>query len=482
MDGTRVLDAVERALIPRVALQQDRPTRERLEATLPGIEEALSPRVLRRTLAKLRAIADARIGEVEAGYHARTVAGWYAHASLPERRDCWLLMSEQFAPDPDLLGEVPRLCRDALEGDATTIAEIRLRRALRSPRKRLLQRFANLPEGLSFLVTLRAELLAHLEEDSRLLALDAELEGLFRTWFDVAFLELRRLSWDSPASLIEKLIRYEAVHEIRSWADARNRLGSHRRCYGFFHAGLAEEPLIFVEVALTERIADAIAPLLDEGAVSDPSRATTAVFYSITSTQAGLRGVAFGDTLIKRVVESIRREFPRIDTFATLSPMPGFRRWFGERAAALVAELEPAQRAGLCRELGGALAPETFVAALQRPQDLAPRSAVRGFLLACAARYLSACQRDGKPVDGVARFHLGNGARLERINWAADLSPKGLEQSFGMMVNYLYDPRRIDRHRLMLAAGRVPASGAVAKLLRRGRTASRPALPAPEAG
>ena len=208
-----------------------------------------------------------------------------------------------------------------------------MRRALVSPRTRLLQRFAVFPEGMRFLVDLRAELLPQLKSDKRLLALDAELENLFSTWFDVAFLELRRISWDSPASLIEKLIKYEAVHDIRSWADVKNRLDSDRRCYGFFHPRLDGEPLIFVEVALMDEIADSITPLLDEAAApADPHKATTAIFYSISNTQPGLRGVSFGDSLIKRVVETLKDEFPKLKTFATLSPIPGFRAWLAKNA------------------------------------------------------------------------------------------------------------------------------------------------------
>ena len=478
MDSLRILDAVEKALVPRVAQPQSRPTRERLGATFRGSEEALSPRVLRRTLTELQAIADPKVGEVEGGRRARGVAGWYARAPLPERQDCWLLMSEQFAPDPGKLSEAPGQYEAARGTEEEGQAEIRLRRALHSPRKRLLQRFAVFPEGMAFLVGLRAELLPHLAQDKRLLVLDAELESLFSTWFDVAFLELRRLTWDSPASLIEKLIKYEAVHDILSWADARNRLDGDRRCYGFFHPRLDNEPLIFVEVALADRIAESIAPLLDEDAVmSDSLTATTAVFYSISNTQAGLRGVGFGDSLIKRVVETLKAELPKVDTFATLSPMPGFRRWFNENAARLITELAPATSAGLSSEIGSAADVETLAAALDQPSSLPPRSAVRSFVLQCAAHYLALGMRNGRPVDSVARFHLGNGARVEQINWAGDPSPKGRKQSFGIMVNYLYDLKRIDKHRAMLDVGNIPISGTVAGLLKkRGKPANRPSL------
>jgi malonyl-CoA decarboxylase len=442
-----------------------RSTRERLQATLRRHQEALSPRVLRRTLTELKAIVDPQVSEVEGGRRARAVAHWYAKANPEERRDCWLLMSEQFAPDPRKI-QAAREQYEAAHGTPEEgQAEMRLRKAFVSPRTRLLQRFVVFPEGMRFLVDLRAELLPQLKGDKRLLALDGELENLFSTWFDVAFLELRRISWDSPASLIEKLIRYEAVHDIRSWADVKNRLDSDRRCYGFFHPRLDSEPLIFVEVALMDKIADCITPLLDEGAApSDLDKATTAIFYSISNTQTGLRGVSFGDSLIKRVVETIKGEFPRLKIFATLSPIPGLRQWVAKNAAAMIARLEPKPRIELGRALGAEPTPERLLAAFERPFETDPKSPVRLMLLRCAAQYLGRETQEGKPLDPVARFHLGNGARIERLNWAGDPSAKGLKQSYGLMVNYLYDLKRLDRHRIGLAQGQIPVSAAIEDL------------------
>jgi len=418
-----------------------RPMKERLKATLRRNQEALSPRVLRRTLGELQAITDPQASEVEGGRRAKAFADWYAKASPEERRDCWLLMSEQFGADPKKI-QAAREQYEAAQGTPDEAhAEVRLRKAFQSPRRRLLQRFAAFPEGMRFLIDMRADLLPNLKGDRRLLALDAELENLFSTWFDVAFLELRRISWDSPASLVEKLIKYEAVHDIRSWADVKNRLDSDRRCYGFFHPRLDGEPLIFVEVALVESIADSITPLLDESAApSDLTKATTAIFYSISSTQAGLRGVSFGDSLIKRVVETLRGEFPRLKTFATLSPIPGLRAWLQKNA------------------------PPELLAKIEDPLSLGPKSPYRAQLLGWAAQYLGRELSDGKPMDPVARFHLGNGARVERLDWAGDPSPKGLKQSYGLMVNYLYDLKRLDKHRAMLAQGQIPISGAIEDL------------------
>ncbi|GKS83417.1 malonyl-CoA decarboxylase [Acidovorax sp. SUPP1855] len=445
-----------------------RSTHERLQATLRRGQEALSPRALRRLLADLQEVGAPQVSEVEGGRRAEAVAAWYHAAEPEERRDMWLLLCEQFAPDATRFKSARQRYEAAAGTAEEAHAEIHLRRALVSPRTRLLQRFAVFPNGMRFLLDLRAELLTQLKGDKRLLALDAELEQLFSTWFDVAFLELKRLSWDSPASLIEKLIKYEAVHDIRSWADLKNRLDSDRRCYGFFHPRLPNEPLIFVEVALVADLSSSITPLLDEGAApSDLSKATTAIFYSISNTQTGLRGVSFGDSLIKHVVETLNAEFPRLRTFATLSPIPGFRSWLSKHCAAALDALDDKRRAELGKAVGFEPPQAAHVlAAADKALELPPKSPVRQLLLQCAARYLGRELHEGKPVDPVARFHLGNGARVERLNWAGDPSSKGLKQSFGLMVNYLYDLKRIDKHRGLLAQGRVPMSGDIESLCR----------------
>jgi malonyl-CoA decarboxylase len=445
---------------------QVRSSRERLNATLRQKEEALSPRVLRRTLTELQAIVDPSVSEVEGGKRARGVAQWYSKATPEQRQDCWLLMSEQFAPDASKVKAAREQYEAAVGTPDEGVAEIRLRKALVSPRTRLLQRFAVFPEGMRFLVDLRQELMPALKSNKRLLALEAELENLFTTWFDVAFLELRRISWDSPASLVEKLIKYEAVHDIKSWGDVKNRLDSDRRCYGFFHPRLPDEPLIFVEVAFMDEIATNISPLLDEAAEAvDLSRATTAIFYSISNTQPGLKGVSFGDSLIKRVVETLRADFPKLKTFATLSPIPGFRAWLVKNAERMLQETPDKMRAQLGRAVG--FEPPTashVLSALDQASTLPERSALRQWLLGCAAHYLGKELSEERPVDPVARFHLGNGARVEQVNWAADLSAKGVKQSFGLMVNYLYDLRKLDRHRHALAQGRIPISDGVERL------------------
>ena len=445
---------------------QERSTRERLHSSLRQKEEALSPRVLRRTLDELKAIVDAQVSEIEGGRRAQSVAHWYAKAPPAQRRDMLLLMSEQFVADPLQVKKAQAQFAATVGTPDEAAAEVRFRRATVSPRRRLLQRFSAFPQGIRFLVDLRAEFLPHLKAQPRLQALDVEMEYLFSTWFDVGFLDLRRMSWDSPASLIEKLIQYEAVHDIKSWADVKNRLDSDRRCYGFFHPRLPDDPLIFVEVALVDDMAGNITPLLDETATAaDLKKADTAIFYSISNTQPGLRGVGFGDSLIKRVVEDLKIEFPKLKVFATLSPIPGFRAWLGKNAATLLAQLDDKERSQLGRALNfDPPGLEHLLTAADRALALTVDSPVRTMLLRCAAQYLGGTQPDGKPVDAVARFHLGNGARVERLNWAGDPSPKGLKQSFGLMVNYLYDLKRLDRNRKLLAQGKIVVSPEIEKL------------------
>ena len=418
-----------------------RSTQERLAARLRQGDEALSPRALRQKLSALKAIVEPLVSEVEGGRRASEVMDWYASATPAHRRDLWLLMSERFVADPLQVKAAQEKYLIAVGTPDEASAEVLYRRATVSPRRRLLQRFSAHPDGIPFLVNLRAEIQPHLKADKRLLALDVEMEYMFSTWFDVGFLELRRISWDSPASLVEKLIKYEAVHDIRSWGDVKNRLDSDRRCYGFFHPRLPGEPLIFVEVALTHDIATSITPLLDESAApADLDRATTAIFYSISNTQAGLRGVSFGDSLIKRVVETLRQELPKLKTFATLSPIPGLRAWLGKHA------------------------PPELLQSWEQVTELDEGAPQRQALMHWAARYLGRELQDGKPADTVARFHLGNGARVERLNWGADPSAKGLRQAYGLMVNYLYDPKKLDKNRAALAQGKIPVSPAIKDL------------------
>ncbi len=443
-----------------------RSTADRLKATLRRGAESLSPRELRRLLADLQGAAASELSDVEGGRLAEQVMQWYASAQPEERQDLWRLLCEQFVPDVAKIKQARQRYEDAIGTAGMGAAERHLRKALLTPRMRLLQRFAVPAQGMRFLLDLRAELLPQLKSQEWLGALDADLEYLFSTWFDVAFLELRSLNWDSPASLLEKLIKYEAVHDIRSWADLKNRLGSDRRCYGFFHPRLPNEPLIFVEVALVDKMSASITPLLDEAAANiDVNKASTAIFYSISNTQTGLRGVSFGDSLIKNVVEQLLQEFPKLRQFATLSPIPGLRSWLGKHAAPVWDGADKRLRADLAKSLGVAEASAAdWLAACDLAAQLPADSPQAKLLLHAAAVYLTKTLVDERPVDPVARFHLGNGARVERLNWAGDPSPKGTRQSYGLMVNYLYDVKRLDKHRQLLAQGKVPASSAVESL------------------
>jgi len=406
---------------------------------------------------QLRECAEAKGGEVSARTRAAALAQTYQQLDAPARKIFLKLISLEFGPDPARVARAHEAYQSAAGSERQWDAEAELRAALRSGRIRILTQFNAIPQGVKFLVDLRADLLRFLDEEPGLAALDREMESRLAAWFDVGFLELQRLTWASPAALLEKLIEYEAVHEIRSWADLKNRLDSDRRLYAFFHPRMPMEPLIFVEVALTDRLADSIQALLDENApVFDARRADTAIFYSISNTQDGLRGVSFGSFLLKRVIDDLRRDFPRLRHFATLSPLPGFGNWVRTNPAELVAEGVELDAAALA---AGAWCGD---AAARRINEA---------LAQLAARYLVQAKsgRGDKraPLDPVARFHLGNGARIERLNPLGDSSPKGLQQSFGMMVNYLYDLDELEQNVESFASdGSIATSAAVRRLAR----------------
>jgi malonyl-CoA decarboxylase len=306
-------------------------------------------------------------------------------------------------------------------------------------------------------------------DDPALVALEGDLRGLLAAWFDVGFLELRRIDWQSPAALLEKLIDYEAVHAIRSWRDMKNRLDSDRRCYAFFHPRMPGEPLIFVEVALVQGLSDSIQALLDEDApVLDPHLADTAIFYSISNCQPGLAGISFGNFLIKRVVAELSAEFRNLRQFATLSPIPGFRRWLDaelpnqtlgpDEASALLAAMPAAD---------GAAALTAILGAERWWDNAASRDAASPVLTRLCAHYLLNAERGRRARDPVAHFHLSNGARVERVIAQADISDKGARESATLMVNYLYDPDRIEAwHEDYAGEGKRNASTAVRKLAR----------------
>ena len=345
-------------------------------------------------------------------------------------------------------------------------AEAKLRRLLKSPRIQLLSQFNALPEGVKFLVDMRAELISLAREDGVFKPLEEDLKQLLASWFDVGFLELKSITWDAPASLLEKLAQYEAVHAVRHWSDIKNRMAADRRCYAFFHHQMPGEPIIYVWVALVKGISDNVQALLDvrHRAVEEPAEADTAVFYSISNAQAGLKGISFGNFLIKRVVNALALDFENLKTFVTLSPIPGFCPWLQQQLADQGAGLLlKAERKALESVLDEPL--ELAFPRMCKDQSLwyrqqAKEKAIRGPLMRLCATYLSEAKSGSNALDPVAHFHLSNGASMERINWLADTSAKGFRQSAGMMMNYLYKASRIEKnHEAYSSAGKIQQSG-----------------------
>ena len=344
-----------------------------------------------------------------------------------------------------------------------------LRRALEPPAVRLLREFVGVPQGVKFVVDLRAELLALGRSDAAAKALSEDLRPLLGAWFDVGFLDLVRIDWKSSASLLEKLVAYEAVHAIRSWRDLKNRLDSDRRCFAFFHPRMPEEPLIFVEVALVQGLAGNVQSLLDARAeTSDPGEANTAIFYSISNCQQGLAGISFGNFLIKRVADRLANEMPRIKEFATLSPIPGLRQHIDGRLKTEGDDvLTSAEIASLVPVIGDARGAAAVRKLLDRPtwwEVPAINKALRPILCRLAAHHLTTPDAKGRALDRVAHFHLGNGAIVERINWLADTSTNGFKQSYAMMVNYRYKLGDVDANHEAYANGRIVASREVRAL------------------
>jgi malonyl-CoA decarboxylase len=369
-----------------------------------------------------------------------------AYRALPENERPAFYQSLLTEFDVDRQEVLDAAERYRQQGDADSLASIA--RSVEAPRQKLFRRINMAPDGTASLVAMRGDLLPYLKTMPQLRPVDSDLKHLFISWFNKGFLELRQISWDSPASVLEKIIDYEAVHEINGWEDLRNRLRDDRRCFAFFHPALNDDPLVFVEIALTDSLPDAIAPLLQqERDMSVSNKPSTVVFYSISNCHPGLAGVSFGNFLIKNVVEELSREMPWLRTFVTLSPVPGFCRWL--------------QDADLSE-----LVPEHLQQAVREPVGSVIRSEVYEAHIRLCAYYLMNVKSGALPRDPVARFHLGNGARLHRIHGGADLSPKGRKQSAGIMVNYLYDLTRIEvNHEAFFDEGKISASRSVTRLL-----------------
>ena len=417
---------------------------------------------------------DARGGEVTARARAADLGRTFLLLDARGRERFLRLLASEFDVDR---AEIDRCCGElvrATESGQRVAAERQLRDALEPPRIKLLRHFNALPEGVKFLVDRRAELLLLGRNDPLLHGLEDDLRRLLANWFDIGFLELRRIGWGSPAALLEKLMAYEAVHEIRSWADLKHRLEADRRCFAFFHPRMPDEPLIFVEIALVAGMATNISALLDEAApVGDPQAADTAIFYSISNCQQGLAGISFGDFLIKRVVDALALDLPRLKVFATLSPLPGFRRWLERQSATAPGSLLLAAERTAIEAVDEGLRGHDLPALVDRAgwhADPQLATALREPLLRLCARYLTRERApSGRALDPVAHFHLSNGARIEQLDWLGDTSERGLEQSAGIMVNYLYRLADIEaNHEAYRGEGRVAASTAVRNLTRSG--------------
>ena len=429
-------------------------------AARPEGHENAHPRAVKQTLETLERLARELIsvrGEASGVALAQRMIEAYAGLPAEARLDFFHLLARDFGPDHGTLRQV-WAGYDAAPSPATLKM---LLRAVEPPRQELFRRLNLAPGGTAALVAMRADLLRCGGRDQVLASVDDDLVHLLYSWFNRGFLVLRPITWSTQADILERIIRYEAVHTIHGWDDLRRRLQPpDRRCFAFFHPSLVEEPLIFVQVALTRGIAGSIQALLAEDREILPAaRTTTAVFYSISNCQPGLRGVSFGSFLIKQVVEELSRELPALTTFVTLSPAPGFAAWLARVVA------EPA-KAGLDDDTVAAL---TFLRDPDWHRDTSLVERARPLMLQLAAAYhLRAKDVKGRPLDPVARFHLGNGARLEQLNWLGDVSPGGLRDGAGLMVNYLYDRRYIEANHEAYANQRsVAASSTVQRHLRK---------------
>lgn len=399
-------------------------------------------------------------GEVSGARVAADVLAAYQRLDNDQVERFFDRLAEAFSVDP----EAVRQAADAYRLDASAANLLNLQEVVEPPRQELFRRCNMAAGGTAVLVDMRRRLLPTLADHPRRAEIDADLTHLFRSWFNRGFLTLQRIDWQTSAVVLERLIQYEAVHQIQGWRDLRRRLESDRRCYAFFHPALPQEPLIFIEVALTRTVSAHVQPLLNpDSPVDDPAHASCAIFYSITNCQKGLRGVSFGNVLIKQVVEDLGKEFPRVRTFATLSPIPGFRAWLVERATMAPGSISPGLAALVAK--GDAITAADIAAA---------PAALQAEMMERCARYLISTDAGVGAQDSVARFHLANGARLERLNWMGDTSATGLLRSYGLTVNYEYRLADLERnHDAYANQYRVASSRAFQQLARPHRSASR---------
>jgi malonyl-CoA decarboxylase len=398
-------------------------------------------RALPRLLELCQALL-AESGEYASAAIARDALAAYKALDQATREAFFDALARQYSPAPDAVARAAA----AYQADATPDNFIALQAIVEPQRQELFRRLNMAPGGTAALVEMRKTLFQGVQAHPQWRVIDSDLMHLLRSWFNRGFLRLERIDWRTPALVLEKLIEYEAVHAIRGWWDLRRRLEGDRRCFAFFHPQLPDEPIIFIEVALTRGMSAHVQPLLDQRApVAAPAQADCAMFYSITNCQEGLRGISFGNLLIKQVAEELKREFPHLRRFATLSPIPGFRRWLdkvaGKETLAKIAD--PAWHLGDI--------PETLQKNLMR----------------LCAHYLLNAKQGVEPLDPVARFHLGNGAALERLNWMGDTSEQGMARSAGLMVNYVYWLAEVEKnHERYFREHFIAASPVIEKLAR----------------
>jgi len=426
------------------------------------LDQLTRPRQLTKALAAAHNLVSER-GEANGSSMAQELISQYQLLDEEQRHVFYTALAEKFSPDP--AGLVKAAQAYAREPSALNL--IALTKAAEAPRQELFRRMNRAPGGTKAALMMRRELLRLLEKRPDLAALDYDIRHLLSSWFNPGFLKMHQVDWRSPAHVLEKIIQHEAVHAIDGWDDLRRRLQPDRRCFAFFHPQLPDEPLIFVEVALLTEIPSAIAPLVDKKSLpSATQKFKVAVFYSISNCEAGLRGVSMGNFLIKRVAEHLKAEFAGLSTFVTLSPIPGFIDWLTRSPNLNEVEVPLATRTRFEHALE-AMQLKNKTWAQRLSEGWTPdKSSVkeREALTSLCALYLTifSTRRGGSPV---AKFHLGNGAELYRLNWAADLSKKGLKESAGLMVNYLYNLGAVEENHGHFAQGQVIHARAVAKLI-----------------
>lgn len=386
---------------------------------------------------------------------AEEVTAQYGKMNAEEKSQFLQMLASEYGPDSEAIRNCARDYIERGDNDSFRL----LSEAVEAPRQKLMRRINMAPSGTRTIVNMRKDLLERMASNKELQAVDDDFKHLLTSWFNPGFLTLKRIDWSTPAAILEKLIEYEAVHEMTGWDDLRRRLDDcDRRCFGFFHPALPDEPLIFVEVALMDSVADSVQSILAPKTTHEkPAEYNTAIFYSISNCQEGLRGISFGNFLIKQVVMHLKEELPQLKQFATLSPIPGFSRWLEKTLSSEENDLLSAED----RQELAVLKDDKWFESIEHDTPLAT------LLMRLCAHYLYNEKRRALPLDPVARFHLGNGASIARLNWLGDISKKGIKQSAGLLVNYQYDLEKVEEnHERLFNSGEVTASKSVLTLLK----------------